>query len=448
MKPRSSLTASEVEQLWARLERQLDWAALQTQPEIAGQVLDLVSNPAANLRDFAQIIRGDAALAGRLLRFANSAHFAQRQPVSNLERACVLLGLERLKAISLGFFLSRAAAPPSQPRQPSQQPSQQPPQQPSHQPDPHHLDHSSAISRRIWGESVYRGCIAAELAKVIAPRHQPEAFIIGLMLDSGIPLMHRMIGPRYEELLQRHPTDLFKAEVAELPCTHVDVVAALSRRWRLPELLALPLQHHHAALQPGAPDDLIHRLQRLAQFVGSLQLQVEPQAMTSRPPVQTASRQKVLGIDPHQLQQLIRRATDEYAALQEVFRDVADSVSDLTDVALRVHQQLVAITDQVILHQLSMPSSAPSIPPTSPSACFSIAGQRVEVEVDSAGKGVAYLRDSAGMRLLSYNFELATASRLRRPDSVPSARQVLEGLGLEAGAEAEELESFLRAIAA
>src|SRR5205823_4861273 len=80
-----------------------------------------------------EIIRADAALAGRVLRLANCAFFAQRQPITNLDRSCVLLGVDRLKSVALGFYLSRAAA--GDPRQ--------------------------SLSRRIWGQSVYRACLSA-----------------------------------------------------------------------------------------------------------------------------------------------------------------------------------------------------------------------------------------------------------------------------------------------
>src|SRR5690606_18605990 len=89
MKPRSTLTAAEIDALMADLGRRLEGVGVETQPEVAAKVLSLVSDPNSGLRQFAEVIKADPALSGRMLRLANSALFAQYEPVTNLERACV-----------------------------------------------------------------------------------------------------------------------------------------------------------------------------------------------------------------------------------------------------------------------------------------------------------------------------------------------------------------------
>jgi HD-like signal output (HDOD) protein len=403
MKLRCALSASEVDALWARLERQLDSTGLPTQPEVAGRVLALVSDPCSGLRDYASVIKADAPLSGRLLRFANSAFFAQRQPVTNLERACVLLGIDRLKAISLGFVLSRAAA----------------------------SDPSHAISRKVWGESVYRACLASELARELTPPYAAEAFVVGLMLDAGIPLSYKLIGAGYAELLDRctTPAALYEAEFNSLPFTHVDVLAALCRRWRLPELLVRPLTRHHTTPRGTGRENVVQTLHRIAYYTGALELNF---AEPSAPEPAATAPESVLGLDGERLHNAIKRATTEYTGMHEVFREVADTVGGLTDMALRVHQQLVSITDEVILEQLRKP--------TTNTGSFSIGGRRVDIEIDPSGRAVAYLSDASGSRLLSYNF---------RPGE-DDAISVLEGLGLEAGPcpETHDIDMYLRSMAA
>jgi HD-like signal output (HDOD) protein len=404
MKPRCLLPASDVDALISSLERQLDAIGLPTQPEVAGRVLALVSEPRASLRDFAEVIRADAPLSGRLLRFANSAFFAQRQPVTNLERACVLLGIERLKAVSLGFFLSRAAA--SDPQQ--------------------------VVARRVWGESVYRACLANALAHELIPAYAPEAFVTGLMLDAGIPIMHTLTGGIYGSLLERCPTplSLFEAEFQSLPYTHVDVAAALCRRWKLPELLARPIQKHHSTPRAPARENAVQTLQRIAYYVGALQLEHAHTVVPSESLPLVADR--VLGLDSERLRQVINTATTEYTAMYDVFREVADSVGGLSDVAIRVHQQLVSITDEVILQQLSRPHTS--------TGTFTIAGQRIEIEIEPSGLAIAYLSDADGRRLLSYSFRAGE----------DSAAHLLAGLGLEVpeGSDTEDIETYLRSMAA
>ena len=53
--------------------------------------------------------RRDPALASKLLKLANSPKYCRREPISNMNRACLVLGLKTLKIMSLSFSLAGAA---------------------------------------------------------------------------------------------------------------------------------------------------------------------------------------------------------------------------------------------------------------------------------------------------------------------------------------------------
>lgn len=405
MKARSRLSASEVDALLADLGRRLEGVGIETQPEIAARVLDLVSDPRAGLRQFADVIKADPSLSGRMLRLSNSAFFAQRAPVTNLERACVLLGLERLKALSLGFYLSRAAAG----------------------------DREHALSRRIWGEGVYRACLAAELARQICPARAPEAFVVGLMMDAGIPVLARLVGKPALAIVQSDhtPTKQFNAECGLLPYTHVDLVSAIVRRWGLPDLLSKPIERHHIVPGDGDPTDQIHLLHRVAYYVGAIRL--DPDCVPEEAAPMPTTAQRLFGMTSDRVGEIVKRAAGEYEAMNDLFREVADSVGNMDDMAERVQRQLVEVMDRAVEDQ--MKSEEREI-----SSSFLVAQQHVEIEVDRSGLAIAYLSDEDGNRLLSYSF---------RPGKEPTLT-VLDALGVELGAptDAAELDQYLRAIAA
>ena len=110
-KGRDQLAANEIVELRSSLAVRLEHVGVQSQPQVALKILDLIRRPDSQLKDYATIVRNDPALSGRLLKLANSAFFAQRKPVTNLDRACLLMGIDRLKAMALGFHLSKAATP-------------------------------------------------------------------------------------------------------------------------------------------------------------------------------------------------------------------------------------------------------------------------------------------------------------------------------------------------
>lgn len=369
MKPRCELTACEISELIDALASKMEGQVLRTQPEVAARVLELTNDADAGLNDFARVVRTDQALSGRLLKMVNSAYYAQRQPVTAIERACVLLGLDRLKAIVLGFVLSRSAADPT-----------------------------SELSRRIWGESIFRASLAAQLTPAGACGQAGEGFIVGLMLDAGIPLMAQLLGGSYLRLYEscNTPAQLYEREFAELPFTHVDVINALMRFWGLPETLARPVEWHHTT--PGDADrpEPIYKLQRVAFYVGSLTLQdggtVPAGSVPSR-----ATAERVLGVAAEKLRDLVGKAQQEYSAMLDLFGDVADSIENIEGLAERAHIELVETVDGFVTRTVQAEQAdAPE--------SFMIGANRVEIEHTHDGACVAFLYDTGGMRLVSYRF--------------------------------------------
>jgi HD-like signal output (HDOD) protein len=323
MKTRSELSAAEIDEMHHALEGRLHKVGIETQPEVAARIVALVTDADAGLRQYAEVVRADAALSGRMLRLANSAYFAQRQPVTSLDRACVLLGLERLKAISLGFHLSRAAG----------------------------ANGRHPLSRKIWGEGVYRACLCAELSRTICPGYASEAFVIGLMMDCGVPLLARLIGADAMAIVgsDAPPLKQFKQEFERLPFTHVDIAVSLARRWRLPELLGKPIERHHTTPAPGGKPEPVHLLHRLAYYVGAIQLEASCTPKHAAPLALTA--EKVLGITHADLVEAVTRAGAEYSAMSELFREVAQSIGNVQELTDCVQGQLIEIMDGSMMEQ-------------------------------------------------------------------------------------------------
>ena len=399
MRARCTLSAAEIEPLYAEIDARLGRVGIETQPEVASKILRLTSDPLSGLRQYADVVKSDAALTGRLLRLANSAFFAQLKPVTTLERACVLLGLERLKSVSLGFYLSRAAVG----------------------------DPRNVLVRRVWGESVFRACLASEVARACCPALATEAFTVGLMLDAGAPLLARLVGPPAEAILNsgEFPARQFQVEYDRLPFTHVDVGATLSRRWALPEVLARPIEWHHTPPGDTVRTEPVHQLHRVAYYVGALGISAGERADTPRPMLNLG--ESVLAMRQEALRPIIRRAADEYTALREVFKDVADSVGEVTAIAEQAHEQLVASMDRVLAAELRLESAAPRR--------VSVAGHVIEIEPGPGGRAVAYVRDARGERVVSHAFDVRTVS----PEAIADALGVEDSRPDELAALGEQL---------
>ena len=156
----------ELKQLFAR-------AKMPSSPALAARILELINDARSSTADFAAVIRTDSALSTRLLKTANSVQFAQRTPVTTIERAVTVLGLHRVKTISLGFQLVG------------------------------HLDRLGGAPfdmTTFWQHSLLRACIARSIAQKVVPEREEEAFLIGLLQECGVLLLVQLLGPSYAGL--------------------------------------------------------------------------------------------------------------------------------------------------------------------------------------------------------------------------------------------------------
>lgn len=378
MKSRKDLSAREIEDLHQNLMRRLGDSSVPTLPQVAVRVIQLVSNPNATLKQFVEVVQTDQALTGRLLRSANSAAYAQRQPVTQLQRAMVLLGLDRLKAMALGFHLSQAAA----------------------------KDDGAFSFKRLWTQSLFRAWTAFRLTEFFDRTITGESFIVGLMLDAGIPMMPKLLGTTYAA--QVKPTDIpakqYQCELNAFEFTHVDVIAALTRMWKLPPLLTKPIVAHHISPEAMNPKDPASVLHAVAYFVGTMNLEnIDGQVGTS---AAGPTARRLFGLGPEDLQKTLKNATADFRASKEMFTHVLDDTLSVEQILATANLELTESS-----------KAADPAPAKNPAARFEVSGLILEVEPAGAKKVTVYVADAAGKRLLSEEIE----PQKRTPDEIKHA---------------------------
>lgn len=406
MKPRALQTAREVAQTRALIERRLDRLAVETQPEVAAAILELSTDRAAGLSQFARVIRGDSALAARVLRQCNSAAFHQHEPVADLDRACVVLGSNHLRAVALGFTLDRASP---------------------HSPE-------RRLARRVWRHSIMRGCLAAEFCHGPAERLAPAAFIAGLMLDTGQPLLARLLGEPAQRLLDRDlpPHAALASETRDLPFTHVDVVSVLCDRWKLPPLLAHAVELHHAPIHdPGARDDAAV-LRRITHVAGLIELDTKTSQPRSSDLI-PALADRLLGLSGQGLASAFTAAQREFARLRSQLQSAMGAVGadDLETLSRRILDQVNKAVDQMLTDALrhDEPQDAQAI---------RLGGSIVEIEHAGDGRWTLCLIDTLGERIALH--------AIQPGDGIDS---IMESLALEPreGDQVEALGRVLKLVA-
>ena len=300
---------SQDEEILNELRALFDKAKLPTSPALAAQLLDLANDPDSTVDEFADLIQLDPILAARLLRLANSSDFTQRDEVTTIQRAIILLGVHRVRTLGLSFQLVS------------------------------HLDKLGKCPfdiKTYWLHSVLRGCLAREIAKEAAPSCSEDAFLVGLLQDCGILVLVQILGIDYANLLRTgdlSPAAFHEAEIERFRFNHVETSVALAQEWQLPVAIVKPLAMHHTRtdLSPDSTD--LDRLSAIGFVVASIGLANG----LSADPALAEYAQTNLGLDEVALGNCIKRAGDAYGEEGQLLHGSVSEDLDATELLSRAN---------------------------------------------------------------------------------------------------------------
>lgn len=208
-------------------------------PEVATRVVQLCNDEQAEPKQLAQVVRRDQAMAGHLMRIANSALYAPPTPLVSLDQVVSRLGMLKVREIALVISCqTKVFAVPGY----------------------------EARIKVLFRHSLAAGAFAQEIARS-RRWNVEEAFLAGLLHDVGRPVLIQAI------------LDLAKAEGVAVDAAGIDgacealharVGGDLVKAWALPVRLADAILHHHQpersqtarnlALTTALADDLAHHL--------------------------------------------------------------------------------------------------------------------------------------------------------------------------------------------
>lgn len=204
-------------------------------PPIAIRLLQLVSSEDVALRQVIELLRADPAFSAEILRRANSSLIGTRQPVNSLQHALVVLGLRRVRSLTMtvasGMYLKAALG--------------------------------IAELRRCWRHTLACALLTEELARACSI-HEDLAYTAGLMHDIGrlgLLVAHPV---KYAEFLRsagkrqaaEDDYDLLDHEKEVFGADHCAVGNWLAEQWRLPEEFRVVTGRHHDP-PAGAEMDLL-----------------------------------------------------------------------------------------------------------------------------------------------------------------------------------------------
>ncbi len=201
-----------------------------TLPTIASKITHTANMPLSNARQLGKVLEKDQALTFKVLRMANSAFYAMKDPVKTVDRAIVVMGFNRVKNI-----VTRVSAISS--------------------------FGSATISdlfsmTKFWEHCISVGMACSILAKQLKMKKPDEMFTAGLLHDIGKLILAQYLVSEFEKIAKKVFSDnctFIQAERDILGVDHTHIGKWLANKWRLSKDIKLIISEHHHP--PG--DDII-----------------------------------------------------------------------------------------------------------------------------------------------------------------------------------------------
>jgi putative nucleotidyltransferase with HDIG domain len=178
-----------------------------------------------------QLVSEDMALTGKILQLVNSAFFGLSGQVSSASNAVGLLGLDIIKALVLStHVLSKFQTDLL----------------------------SAADVEYLWKHSLAVAGYAKAIARLekADQRAVDECFTAGLLHDLGKLILASAMRDKYRDVLslvKKTGTNLVRAEIEILGCSHAEVAAYLLSLWGLPDnVIEGVAWHYHPSESAGA----------------------------------------------------------------------------------------------------------------------------------------------------------------------------------------------------
>lgn len=185
-------------------------------PTVVHAVTRRITNPRSSAAEVGRLLSHDQALTARVLRLANSAFYAPREPVKNPEHAVVLMGFSTVRAIILKASIFSA------------------------------FDVASA--KPFWLHALGAACAASAIARVSGVGRPEDAFVMGLLHDLGKLAIKRFLPDLHAQVcavVERDGGLMRDAERRVLGCDHAAVGRFLCEHWMLPLDYRMAIAGHH-----------------------------------------------------------------------------------------------------------------------------------------------------------------------------------------------------------
>ncbi|MCZ2839451.1 HDOD domain-containing protein [Modestobacter sp. VKM Ac-2985] len=185
--------------------------SMAAQRPVAAQVVAETNSDRSSAAELSRLLGADVALAGRVMKLANSAFYGMRGRVTSLQFAVTVVGFGTVRTMATVALTD--------------------------------LDDESRLPEDFWEVSTTLALAASTLAPRFAERPQ-DALCLGLLAQMGVALLHHNDAEGYAELWTAHRSAVSRrtAEVQRYGISALRLTSVALEQWGFPAGMLLPLQ--------------------------------------------------------------------------------------------------------------------------------------------------------------------------------------------------------------
>ncbi len=202
-------------------------------PFTIAKVLQITNDQRSGAAHLAHAITSDPAISTHLLKVSNSVFFASaNHRIGSIKEAIVRIGFEETKKIVMGMSVINLFS---------------------------QSDKNPGFDRTdFWYHCLTTALIAERSAKSFGDISAEEAFLAGLLHDLGMLLLDEFYPPVFSEVLRctaQQAGRFFEQEQQHLKVTHLDLIAELFPKWKIPQQIADAITGHYRIASCSQPPD-------------------------------------------------------------------------------------------------------------------------------------------------------------------------------------------------
>jgi len=257
---------------------------LPTIPPIAEKIIRLISSNSVIVNHIVETIEKDPAISAKVIGFSNAAFYRRGGAVTAVRDAVMKIGFDNVKSIALGISLLTIFKGKQN-------------------------DEAGDYENIIW-HSMAVGVIAKEISDMLKWPMQEELFTSGLLHDIGLLAMNAFFPDIYGQIIAKFKKGMpfADAERAVCGCTHGDIGAWISDKWKLPDTLYDVIRNHHIPLHDGSKHSLA-AVVHLADVI-AVKKDFGPTTMRGYEAPFDSTVLKILGMTEHKLLQVESRVDE------------------------------------------------------------------------------------------------------------------------------------------